>query len=724
MNHVLKPAFLLSPLALAMSLPLSAQAELLNPDTATDLDTVTVSADFRQTDVQSIPEAVTVVTDTQIEQRSAEHLEQILSFAPNVNFSSGSSRGRYFQIRGIGERSQFIDPVNPSVGLMIDGIDMTGLGGAATLLDIEQVEILRGPQGTRFGANALAGMINIQSKAPTKETEGFVAAKAGNYGTHGQSGAISGGLTDNVQGRLAVSSFKTDGYMENDFLDKENTNNIDEVVLRGKLAAQLSEQTDLNFTYFYTDIDNGYDAFSLDNDRTTYSDQPGVDAQESHSFALTLNSELSDAVLLEATLATTKADVEYSYDEDWAFGQYDDDTGNCLVDLGPCLATQESAFGYSSFDQYLRDYKRHSLDLRLLSGANGRIFADTTDWVVGLYVLQRDEELTRNYTFDSQYQSDLTATSYSVYTEFTTNLSADSRIIYGVRGEQWRNDFDNTLATDSDETENLFGGKITFESLLTLEHLAYASIARGYKPGGANSSNVISEDNRVFDTEFNNTLEFGLKSSLLDDQLTTRVAAFVIQRKDQQVKQSFVSQRDDGSFKFTDFIANAAEGRNQGIELESSWQLHSALRWDVSLGYLDTEFVDYEFNARDEDDPQRIIDQDGRAQAHAPEYSYATAFHVQATDRVSLILEAEGKDEFYFSDSHDEQSKPYTLWHARLAYTDGPFQASVYGRNLTDQDQEVRGFSFPNDPRDGYSNSRWTQLGEPRLIGIEGKYSF
>ncbi len=124
-----------------------------------------MSADFRDTDVQELPEAVTVIGADNIALRSAEHLEQVFSFAPNVNFSSGSSRGRYFQIRGIGERSQFVDPVNPSVGLMIDGIDMTGLGGAATLFDVQQVEVLRGPQGTRFGANALAGMINIQTKA-------------------------------------------------------------------------------------------------------------------------------------------------------------------------------------------------------------------------------------------------------------------------------------------------------------------------------------------------------------------------------------------------------------------------------------------------------------------------------------------------------------------------------------------------------------------------------
>ena len=107
------PKTLRSPLALAIL----AAATLANADV--ELTPVTVEADFRQTDVQQIPEAVTVVGSDDINARSAEHLEQVLSFAPNVNYSSGASRGRFFQIRGIGERSQFIDPVNPSVGCLL-----------------------------------------------------------------------------------------------------------------------------------------------------------------------------------------------------------------------------------------------------------------------------------------------------------------------------------------------------------------------------------------------------------------------------------------------------------------------------------------------------------------------------------------------------------------------------------------------------------------------------
>ena len=711
-------------IATAISAPMIASVATAEQTAkALELDAVTVSADFRDTNVQELPEAVTVIGADNIAARSAEHLESVLSFAPNVNFSSGASRGRYFQIRGIGERSQFVDPVNPSVGLMIDGIDMTGLGGAATLLDVKQVEVLRGPQGTRFGANALAGMINIKSNEATKETEGYVAAKVGNYNTHSESAAISGSVTDNVQARLAINSLQSEGYMENEYLDKENTNNLDEVVARGKLAAQLSEDTNLGLTYFYADIDNGYDGFSLDNNRTTYSDEPGVDAQESHAFALNLDSKLNSAVILEALLTTAKSDVEYRYDVDWAYGQYDDNTGSCIVAQGPCLEMGSGAWGYSYADQYLRDYQRNSIDIRFLSAEDGRMFANSTDWVLGIYHQTRNEELTRNYTPAPKYTSELDVTSTSIYTELTTDLSDQSRIIYGVRAEQWRNDFENSLTTDSDETETLFGGQITFESLIHNDHLTYISLARGYKAGGANSATVISEDKRTFETEYNNTLELGLKSSMLNDALVTRIAAFHIQRQNQQVKQSFVSY-DESTPDFTDFITNAAEGINQGVEIESRWQLLEQLRWDLSLGYLKAEFIDHKVSAEDEDDASKMIDKKGRAQAHAPEYSLATGLSFSATQALTFSVESEAKDKFYFSDSHDEQSKEYVLWHARIEYKVANFKTALYGRNLTGKDYATRGFGFGNDPRDGYSDTQHIQLGAPRLVGVEARYSF
>ena len=110
--------------------------------------------------------SVTVINEEDIINRNAQHIEDILFAIPNINYSTGSSRGKFLQIRGIGERSEFTEPVNYSVGVIIDGIDFTGISLAASTFDVEQIEVLRGPQGTIYGANALAGLINIVSNSP------------------------------------------------------------------------------------------------------------------------------------------------------------------------------------------------------------------------------------------------------------------------------------------------------------------------------------------------------------------------------------------------------------------------------------------------------------------------------------------------------------------------------------------------------------------------------
>ncbi len=670
-------------------------------ESSIELDAVTVSADFRDTNVQELPEAVTVIGTNQIQSRSAQHLESVLSFAPNVNFSSGASRGRYFQIRGIGERSQFIDPVNPSVGLMIDGIDMTGLGGAATLMDVEQVEVLRGPQGTRFGANALAGMINIKSNDATKETEGYVAAKVGNYNTHSESAAISGSIADNVQGRLAINSFQSDGYMENEYLDKENTNNLDEVVVRGKLAVQLSENTNVGLTYFYADIDNGYDAFSLEKNRKTYSDDPGVDTQDTDAVSLFIDSKLSDVIQLEAEFTGSWTQAEYSYDDDWSY---------------PGIAL---GWEYKAYDQYLRDSDRSSADIRILSGEKGRIFSGSSDWVVGVYLLQREEGLTRNYEYiPNQFESTLKTSSTAMYGEINTDLNDTLRLITGLRVENWISNYDDNSLVEGEVDEVLIGGKITLESMLNINHLAYVSLARGYKAGGTNTDPDISEKNREYETEFNNAVELGLKSSMFNDELTTRLSAFYIQRKNQQVKSSY-SYLENGTPRFQDYLANAAEGKNYGLELESNLDITSNLNWSLSAGYLVTEFVDYTYENDD-----GIFNKNGRAQAHAPEYSFTSSIRYSLTPALSFGLEAESKDKFYYSDSHDEQSAAYALLHARIEYSRSNYSFALYGRNITNRDYAVKGYYFGIDPRLEYADEKQEQLGAPRLVGIEGRYNF
>ena len=310
----------------------------------TVLEEVIVTAELRSAPLMDQVGSTSVISARDIREREAQHLEGILALAPNVNFAGGTSRARFFQIRGVGERSQFQEPLNPSIGLVIDGIDFSGLGGAGTLFDVSQVEILRGPQGTLHGANALAGLINIRSAAPESEPGLRLEASAADYDSW-STGIVGTGplIADQLLYRLAVNKFKSDGFIDNDYLGRSDTNGQDETTIRGKLRWLPGTHDTVDLTAMYIDIDNGYDAFSLDNTRNTLSDEPGEDKQESKALAVEWHRELNQ-MRLESSLTGATSNSTYSFDEDWSF-----------VGIAPDLE-------YSSTDNYKRDRDSYSAD--------------------------------------------------------------------------------------------------------------------------------------------------------------------------------------------------------------------------------------------------------------------------------------------------------------------------------------------------------------------------
>ncbi|MFQ5635578.1 MAG: TonB-dependent receptor plug domain-containing protein, partial [Gammaproteobacteria bacterium] len=166
-----------------------------------DIEELVVSA-YRETGAERLPAGVTVFDRETIGDTGVQHFQELIDLVPNLNFSGDGNRARYLQIRGIGELEQYEGAPNPSVGFLIDDIDLSGLGSAATLFDTDQIEVLSGPQGTRYGANALAGLIYVKSADPTDAFESRVEATAGSDHTYALGGMASGPLGEGAGFRI------------------------------------------------------------------------------------------------------------------------------------------------------------------------------------------------------------------------------------------------------------------------------------------------------------------------------------------------------------------------------------------------------------------------------------------------------------------------------------------------------------------------------------------
>ena len=658
---------------------------------------IVVTGEFRERPLEEVPGSISVLRAEQIEGRPARHLEEVLALAPNVTIAGGSSRSRFFQIRGIGERGQFDAPLNPSVGLIIDGVDLSTAASAATLFDVEQIEIFRGPQGTRYGANALAGLINVRTRAPTNEFEARAGVEAANYEEWTMNGAVSGPLGERVSGRLAAQIHHGDGFIDNTFLGREDTNGRDELGARGKLRWLAGENTTVDALLGYVDLDNGYDAFSLDNDRSTRSDKPGRDAQETAFGGIDVAWDRPDGFAVEASTALASTDSVYGYDEDWTY-----------VGFHP--------FGYSSTDYYFRDRRTLTAELRVLSKEAGRMFGGSTDWVAGVYALDSDADLRREYTFfEGPFTSGFAIERLAFFGQLDAALSPRTTLTAGIRYEDHRSTYADSEGVAFSPEDDLLGWRITADRALTDALTGYVAVSRGYKAGGFNTDGTLDADLRQYDPETLTNFELGLKGRFFD-RLETRLALFHMARDDVQIASSLTRVRDDGSTEFIQFIGNAAEGTNSGLEAELVFAITERLQLNASLGLLDSEYESFINSAG-----QNL---GGREQAHAPSHQIAVMARYDFANDWYAELGAEGRDAFYFSDSHALRSDDYRLFNAAVGFARGAWDVRLWGRNLTDEDRFIRGYFFGNDPRIDYTPRGYTQLGEPRRVGLSVSFAF
>ena len=713
-------------LVFTVSLPVAASDSSSNDP---QLDEILVTATLRSAPAIDIPASVTVLDGQTLRDAGRANFEDVLGLIPNLNWAGDTSLPRYFQLRGIGELQQYQGAPNPSVGFLIDDIDYSGLGTAGTLYDIDQVDVLRGPQATRYGANALGGLIYMRSAEPTDTLYGRIDLDGGDYGTRSEGGVISGPVDSLDSGfRLAVQHYYTNGYYDNVYLNRDDTNRQDEYTYRAKWVFTPSAKLRIELTAMQVDIDNGYDAFAIDNSRNTESDQPGVDSQHSTGVSARVHYLTSDTVGFTAIATYAKSIIKYSYDGDW---------GN------PALWAPVATVFQSSEIQN-RDRTTKTIELRL-----GTEKTQGFGWLVGFYGNQLDESLTdlslsnyqplgtpvdpvddqSNSLIDSGYR----ARNLALFGELDGDFTADLRWSLGLRGERWSADYHGTttdfLGTNTgysnapvaitaiesvtpanlSPVNNLWGGHASLTQKLDSTQSIYATVSRGYKAGGFNLSQGLLPNQLSFNPETDLNAEAGYKADMFDHRLKINADIFYLYRHDAQITTSFQSDPTNPD-DFVFYTGNAASGHNYGLESDAEWRATERVTLGADLGLLQTYFEDF---VQQGATGQTLLTV-SRELANAPHWQAAVNATYRDPRGPFARVDVTGMGGYYFDlPPNETTSKPYGLLNAKIGWETARWSAYLSGRNLLDKRYPVRGFYFGDVPPN-FPNEVYVQLGDPR----------
>lgn len=676
------------------------------------LDEIIVTATLRSVSLEELPGSASVLSDSTLRDAGQQHFEDVLPLVPNLNWAGDTSRPRYFQIRGIGELQQYQGAPNPSVGFLIDDIDFSGLGSAATLFDVDHIEVLRGPQGTLYGANALAGLIYVKSADPADTFGGRAEVDAGDYNEHSYGAVLTGPLAKlDSAFRLAVQQYTSDGFYHNAYLGSSDTDNRDELTLRGKWQYDPNQDWHVLLTVMRTQINNGYDAFAIDNSRTTESDNPGVDRQYSTGFSAhsTYSGWGSATLTTIATYADTK--VNYGYDGDW---------GNPVL---------WAPYTDEATEDQVRHRSTRSLEFRL---------GDTTtaesprglSWLFGVYAFELRESLTDTSAavyidpFDATQNSDsLTVVSSeyrsrngAVYGQLDGDLGDRARWSVGLRGERHTSQYDDqTTNLDAPTTfnnfgpaDNLWGGQASIDYRIADGQNVYGLIARGYKAGGFNLSPGLPANQLLFGPESDLNLEIGHKARIIDGRLQINTSLFyMIRRNEQLITGEQLDPSNPDTFIF--YTGNAKSGFNYGLESTASWAATQSLEFGGSLGLLQTQYQGFVQNG---------VTFPDRALPHAPPWQAAINATWRDPRGPYARLDVTGMGPFFYDlPPNWTRSSAYGLVNGKLGWETKRWEAYFWGRNLLDKNYTVRGFYFGDEPPD-FNNKLYVQLGEPRNWGV------
>ncbi|TLM76704.1 TonB-dependent receptor [Microbulbifer harenosus] len=736
-----RPNVLAAAVATAIAVQLSPTA------LAAELEEITVTAQKRTERITEVPIAITNVGAEAIKQTGVRQVREVAQFVPNLNISSGTDFTTTVTMRGVGSDSRNIG-FDTRVGVYLDGVYL-GQSPAINqdLVDLERIEVLRGPQGTLFGKNTVAGAINLISQKPSDEFSGSVGVEYGSMNSRQLSATLNAPLSKSLFSKISVNRQQRDGYIRN-----LTTGNLLNEQDGSAYRAQLMYDAGGAFNAILAVDGMESDRLSTTGEAVTnpFGTGPDTAAPEMHQVAMNVDPreerEIRGAALtMEWSLPsdftlrsiTSSRDTEMTYNNDTDYSPYP------LVEI-----------------TYTDSYAQQTQEFQLVSPG-----ADDFNYVAGLYLYQQEGDSYREVT-SSKFFEDLLQAQYgapglvnpdspvvsagivdtssiAAYINGSYQLTDAWKLGFGLRYSEEQKEVDwaidgsgaplfgtATGTVRDDRTDSHLSPTVSINYALSEEANVYGKYSGGFKSGGYNLDFVAAGDlvaGTDFDKETVDAFEIGLKGTAFSRQFSYSLALFQSNYEDYQVNQ-FV---DLGQGATSISIRNAAEVETRGLEAEITWLASDNLTINASMGLLDAEFASYP-NA-----DANGSDLSGNQLPNAPETSfnlggqYYLPINSIGADLL-LRLDYIFRDSFYNTAENESkrtlangdtvqfgQVDAYHLVNARIgleSHADS-WNAALFVHNLTDEEYMV------NTSRDFLGTLRHF-YGLERTAGIELEYRF
>ncbi|MEM9218017.1 MAG: TonB-dependent receptor [Cyanobacteria bacterium P01_F01_bin.150] len=672
-------------------------------EAAADALRIIVTAQRTEEDVQDVPISITVLTDQDIEDANIDTFRGIADNTPNYTVfdATGSRFFDFYSVRGL---SNFNFGSRDAVGFFIDDVPYDyGSFLSQNLVDLERVEVLRGPQNTLYGRSSQAGVVNVITRRPTDQFEFNGVASYGSFENFESQASVSGPIVEDQLGfRLSGSYGSRSGYYQNTFLnddvDDESGGNV-----RGQVVWTPSDNWEVLLNASYDDYFTDGTAFSpLDSDPFEIAqDINGFNDTSGNAQSLRVNYSGAD---LRVTSITAR---RFS-------------TQDFLSDLDPTplnTGVFTSEIDNRVFSQEIRlQSPETSEQLQWLAGAyyenrsfnvagEGLNFAEEAPLFFGDFgipgsTLLRDsdvdEELFAGFGQVSYQLTDaLTLTAGVRYETITSTLDSLEQTL-SIPGFP-----EQTLlsANDAEQSGDIVLPRATLEYRFSPDVMVYGSIARGYKPGGVNNFADAAET-ITFNPERSWNFELGLKSSWLDDRLGVNMALFHNPVDDFQVR---------AFDPFTTAVTGItnADASITGFELEARATPLDGFDITAGFGLADANFTDY---------PDRP-DLDGNALPYAPEFTYNVGLQYRSPTGILGRVEVAGVGTTFFDDANTLRQDPYAIVNARLGYEFDNYGFYLFANNLFDTEYTTFQSFNPGGVTFGF-------FGVPATVGMQFKARF